>query len=205
MNYFVKTPKLLHSLYRDAVWFLPNSNNKIHLTFDDGPVPDITSKCLDILKEHKVSATFFCVGENISKNPELFTRILDEGHAVGNHSYNHLKGWKTDNSTYYENVQKCADQINSSLFRPPYGKIKRSQLKHLRNQYKIIMWDVLSADFDPKVSVEQCINNVTENTESGSIIVMHDNEKCGNKMLEALPTIIQKLKDSGFTFDVLSV
>lgn len=205
MNYFIKTPKLLHSIYRDAVWFLPNSENKIYLTFDDGPVTDITSKCLDILKEHNVRATFFCVGENIEKNPELFDRLLKEGHAVGNHSYNHLKGWKTDNQTYYDNIEKCEKITKSNLLRPPYGKIKRSQIKHLRDKYKIIMWDVLSADFDPKVSVDQCIDNVVHNTETGSIIVMHDNEKCGNKMLEALPEVIKKLNAKGFNFDVLPV
>lgn len=205
MNYFIKTPKLLHSIYRDAVWFLPNSENKIYLTFDDGPVTDITSKCLDILKEHNVRATFFCVGENIEKNPELFDRLLKEGHAVGNHSYNHLKGWKTDNQTYYDNIEKCEKITKSNLLRPPYGKIKRSQIKHLRDKYKIIMWDVLSADFDPKVSVDQCIDNLVHNTETGSIIVMHDNEKCGNKMLEALPEVIKKLNAKGFNFDVLPV
>jgi peptidoglycan/xylan/chitin deacetylase (PgdA/CDA1 family) len=205
LNYFIKTPKLLHSLYRDAVWFLPNTHNEIYLTFDDGPIPGITDQCLDILKAHKVKATFFCVGENISKNPDTFARILAEGHTAGNHSYNHLKGWKTDNVTYFENVAKCQELTQTKLFRPPYGKIKRSQLKVLKDQYSIIMWDVLGADFDPKVSVAQCTENVLKNTESGSIIVLHDNEKCGEKMLQSLPSIIQQLQEKGFNFGRLPV
>ncbi len=202
MFYFVKTPKLLHVLYEHAVWFLPNSENKIYLTFDDGPVSDITPRCLDILKEFKVKATFFCVGENVVKNKEIYQRIIDEGHVVGNHSFNHIKGWSTSNEVYFDNIAKCKDQVDSNLFRPPYGKAKRSQIARLKNEYKIIMWDILSGDFDPKISVAKVIDNVVDNTESGSIIVMHDNEKCGHKMLEALPFILEKLIAKGFKFDV---
>lgn len=194
---------MLHSFYRDAVWFLPNSENKIFLTFDDGPVDIITPKCLDILQEFEVKATFFCVGGNISKNPKIFERLKKEGHQIGHHSYNHINGWKTNNEDYYSNVEQCADLVGTSLFRPPYGKIKRSQLKTLKNSYRIIMWDVLSADFDTKVSAEQCVQNVVNNTVSGSIIVMHDNEKCGKKMLESLPTILKELKKKGFEFGLL--
>lgn len=194
---------MLHSFYRDAVWFLPNSENKIFLTFDDGPVDIITPKCLDILQEFEVKATFFCVGGNISKHPKIFERLKKEGHQIGHHSYNHINGWKTNNEDYYQNVEQCADLVGTSLFRPPYGKIKRSQLKTLKNSYRIIMWDVLSADFDTKVSAEQCVQNVVNNTVSGSIIVMHDNEKCGKKMLESLPTILKELKKKGFEFGLL--
>lgn len=200
MNYFVKTPKLLHSLYRDAVWFIPNSSNTIYLTFDDGPVSSITDRCLDILSEFNVQATFFCVGENIQRNPEIFQRIKNEGHQIGNHSFHHLNGWKTENKIYFDNIKEGETLTSTKLFRPPYGKIKRSQIKELRDHYKIIMWDVLSGDFDPKVSVEQCIKNVINNTAAGSIIVMHDNEKCGMKMLESLPTIITELKCKGYQF-----
>lgn len=202
MFYFVKTPKLLHVLYEHAVWFLPNTENKIYLTFDDGPVSDITTRCLDILKEFKVKATFFCVGENVVKNRKIFQRILDEGHAVGNHSFNHIKGWNTSNEVYFENIAQCKVHVDSKLFRPPYGKAKRSQMTTLKKDYKIIMWDVLSGDFDPKTSADKVIENVVKNTESGSIIVMHDNEKCGAKMLEALPVILEKLIEKGFVFNV---
>ncbi len=201
----MKTPKLLHSLYGDAVWFLPNTEHKIYLTFDDGPIAEITSKCLDILKTHNVKATFFCVGENVLENPDLLQRMREDGHEVGHHSHHHLMGWKTPNEVYFEDVNKCADLVGSNLFRPPYGKIKRSQVKELKKQFRIIMWDVLSADFDPKVPIEKCVKNVVNNTEAGSIIVMHDNEKCGTKMLASLPEIITQLKAKGFTFSPLSV
>lgn len=203
MNYFVKTPKILHSLYKDAVWFLPNSSNIIYLTFDDGPVPLITEKCLDILAELNVLATFFCVGENAKNHPEIVARIINDGHAIGNHTQNHLKGWKTNDQEYVKNVNLCNDFVTSKLFRPPYGKAKRSQLKLLRKDYKIIMWDVLSGDFDPKVTIERAVNNVVSKTESGSIIVMHDNEKCGEKMLEILKESIPQLLAKGFVFDAL--
>lgn len=204
MNYFVKTPKLLHSLYRNAVWFIPNSKNEIYLTFDDGPIPEITEKCLDILQEFDIKATFFCVGQNVERHPEIYNRILANGHAVGNHSYNHISGWKTELDEYLDNISKCNELVDSKLLRPPYGKIKRSQLKIVKENYTVVMWDVLSADFDPKVSTNDCIANVIDNTESGSIIVMHDNEKCGSKMLEALPTTIKLLKEKGFLFKTLS-
>lgn len=203
MNYFVKTPKILHAFYKDAVWFLPNPHNTIYLTFDDGPIPGVTDKCLAVLNEYQVKATFFCVGQNAQNNLELINRIIKEGHAIGNHTQNHLKGWKTENDTYVKNVERCNDFVNSKLFRPPYGKAKRSQLKMLANDYKIVMWDVLSGDFDPKVSVEKAIENVVNNTEAGSIIVMHDNEKCGDKMLEILPKVITELLDKGFNFQVI--
>ncbi len=204
MNYFVKTPKILHALYKDAVWFLPNSENKIYLTFDDGPIPEITEECLDLLAEFNIVATFFCVGENARKHPAILNRILAEGHVVGNHSYNHIKGWKTSDSEYIDNVKLCNEYVKSNLFRPPYGKAKRSQLKSLRKDYKIIMWDLLSGDFDPSVTVEKGVKNVVAKTESGSIIVMHDNEKCGKKMLAILKETIPQLLAKGFVFEKLA-
>ena len=190
-------------MYKDAVWFLPNSNNTIYLTFDDGPIVGVTDNCLDILNEYKVKATFFCVGQNAKNNLSLVKRITQDGHAIGNHSFNHLKGWKTDNETYINNVHQCSEYVDSKLFRPPYGKAKRSQLKSLKDDYKIIMWDVLSGDFDPNVTVEKAIDNVVSKTQSGSIIVMHDNEKCGEKMLEILPKVIAQLLEKGFNFQVI--
>lgn len=192
-------------MYRDAIWFLSNTENKIYLTFDDGPVEGITNKCLDILGDYKVKATFFCVGENVRKNPQLFDRILTEGHQPGNHSYNHLKGWKTENPVYFDNIAQCDTLVRSKLLRPPYGKIKRSQIRELKDRYQVIMWDVLSGDFDPKVTTRQIRENVIKNTESGSIIVMHDNEKCGQKMLDALPAILEELLELNFRFEVLPV
>ena len=195
---------MLHSFYKDAVWDLPNSKNEVFLTFDDGPVPGVTDAVLSILKSKGVQATFFVVGENVAKNPELFARLAYEGHQVGNHTYNHLKGWKTDKLTYLENIQKCADLVDSKLFRPPYGKIKKAQLKEVAKDYKVIMWDVLSGDFDTSNSVQNVIDNVLKNTQSGSIIVMHDNEKSADLMLAALPQIIDGLLAKGFSFGLIS-
>jgi peptidoglycan-N-acetylglucosamine deacetylase len=201
--YFVKTPAFLRQLYSRAVWHLPNSRNEVYLTFDDGPVLGITDKTLDILHDFGAKATFFCVGENVVRQPRLFERILKEGHRVGNHSFSHINGWTTDNEEYYNNVAQAQLLIPSSLFRPPYGKIKRTQLQHLSHQYSVIMWDVLSGDFDPKTSVEQIIENVIQHTTSGSIIVLHDNEKCGEKMVAALPELLTQLVNKGFSFGLL--
>jgi peptidoglycan-N-acetylglucosamine deacetylase len=201
--YFLKTPTFMRHLYARAIWQLPNDRKEIYLTFDDGPVEGITDKTLDILKHTGVRATFFCVGQNVTSNPALFQRIIDEGHHVGNHSFNHLNGWNTDNDAYYRNIAQAGELIPSSLFRPPYGKIKRVQLAQLSQYYKVIMWDVLSGDFDPKSSVDQVIDNVVKNTTSGSIIVLHDNEKCGQKMIASLPELLNLLLNKGFTFGVL--
>jgi len=202
--YFVKTPKIAQSIIKKAVWNIPNNDRKIFLTFDDGPTPSITNRALDILKEYRIKATFFCLGKQVEENPLLFQRIIDEGHAVGNHSYSHLKGWTTKNEQYLEDVRKGEAIIKSNLFRPPYGKIKRSQVNLLNPQTKIILWDVLPGDFSPSNNVEKIISNTLEAVESGSIIVLHDNAICGKKMLDALPIIIDKLKEKKYTFSAIT-
>ena len=198
--YFIKTPKIAQSILKKAVWNIPNNDRRIFLTFDDGPTPSITNQTLDILKEHKIKATFFCLGSQVEKHPELFKRIIDEGHAVGNHSYSHLKGWTTNNKIYLEDVHRGESLIDSNLFRPPYGKIKRSQVNLLSSQTKIILWDVLPGDFSLKNNVEKIVSNTLNSVESGSIIVLHDNDKCGTKMLQALPIIIDKLQEKKYSF-----
>lgn len=202
--YFVKTPKIAQSIIKKAVWNIPNNDRKIFLTFDDGPTPSITNRALDILKEYKIKATFFCLGKQVEENPLLFQRIIDEEHAVGNHSYSHLKGWTTKNEQYLEDVRKGEAIIKSNLFRPPYGKIKRSQVNLLNPQTKIILWDVLPGDFSPSNNVEKIISNTLNAVESGSIIVLHDNAICGNKMLQALPIIIDKLKEKKYNFSAIA-
>lgn len=202
--YFVKTPKIAQSIIKKAVWNIPNNDRKIFLTFDDGPTPSITNRALDILKEYRIKATFFCLGKQVEENPLLFQRIIDEGHTVGNHSYSHLKGWTTKNEQYLEDVRKGEAIIKSHLFRPPYGKIKRSQVNLLNPQTKIILWDVLPGDFSPSNNVEKIISNTLNAVESGSIIVLHDNAICGNKMLQALPFIIDKLKEKKYTFSAIT-
>jgi peptidoglycan-N-acetylglucosamine deacetylase len=208
--YLVRPSYLIKKLYSPAIWRMEKNQRKIYLTFDDGPIPEITEWVLDLLKEKNILSTFFCVGNNIKKHPELFRRILNENHSVGNHTYYHVNGWKTSNNEYIENVRSCDElfksfQTDSSkkLFRPPYGKLKQSQILMLRSQYSIIMWDVLSGDYDKKTSPEKCLKNVTEYTRNGSIIVFHDSYKAEKNLKYALPRFIDEAIKKGFEFDVL--
>jgi len=212
MNFnWVKTNTWIKKIFNNLVWDIPNSDKRIYLTFDDGPIPNVTEWVLEILKSEDIKATFFCIGDNIQKHSEVYKRILAEGHQTGNHTFNHLNGWKTETNHYIENLKLCETEYlklnteHSFLFRPPYGKIKPSQSKAIRNLgYKIIMWDVLSYDFDSTISVEKCLENVISNTEQGSIIVFHDSVKAEKNLKYALPKAIQVLKDKGFIFDVIS-
>jgi len=183
------------------MWHVPTSEKVLFLTFDDGPIPEATPWVLDILHAYGAKATFFCVGDNVRKYPDIFQRILAEGHAVGNHTFNHLKGWGTETSDYLENVERCAEMVSSPLFRPPYGKLKPSQTRLLKSQYRIVMWDVLSGDFDPKISPEKCLQNVLENVQPGSIVLFHDSVKAETRMRFALPKVLEKLKSEGWRFE----
>lgn len=198
-----KSPQIIKALYSQLIWETPNNENKIYLTFDDGPTPEVTDWTLDLLKQFNIKATFFCLGQNVEKYPKLYQRILDEGHAVGNHSYSHPSGWKTNDADYFDDIEKSQKLINSKLFRPPYGRITKSQAKHLKEQYNIIMWTVLSGDFDLKTSPEKCLENVLKNTESGAIIVFHDSKKAEPNLKCALPKAIESLLKNGFVFEVL--
>ncbi|MBA3704621.1 MAG: polysaccharide deacetylase family protein [Bacteroidetes bacterium] len=201
--YLVRPPYLLKKLYPKVIWRMDASQKKIYLTFDDGPVPGITSWVLDVLKQQQVSATFFCVGENAEKYPELFQRITDEKHSVGNHTYHHLNGWNTHTNDYLQNIQKCAEAVNSNLFRPPYGRLKKSQISSLKSQYSIIMWDVLSGDYSKTTSPEICLSNVTGAVRNGSIVVFHDSYKAQKNLEYTLPRFIEFAKSNGFEFGVL--
>lgn len=198
-----KSPKIIKALYSQLTWEIPNTENKIYLTFDDGPTPEITDWTLDILKQFNIKATFFCLGQNVEKYPKIYQRILDEGHATGNHSFSHPSGWKTNDADYFDDIERSQKLINSKLFRPPYGRITKSQAKHLKEQYSIIMWSVLSGDFDVKISPEKCLENVIKHTKSGSIIVFHDSEKAAPNLKYALPKAIENLMERGFVFDSL--
>lgn len=212
MNFsWVKTNKLIKLIFNKLIWDIPNSEKKIYLTFDDGPIPGVTEWVLDLLKEENIKATFFCIGDNIKKHPDVFKRILSEGHEIGNHTFNHLNGWKSNTNEYIENFKLCETEMlkleinNSKLFRPPYGKIKTPQSRMIRKLgYKIVMWDVLSYDFDATVSPEKCLENVISNTQQGSIIVFHDSIKSEKNLRFALPKAIKVLKEKGFVFDVIS-
>jgi len=198
------TPKTLRALYPQCFWNLPNEENKIYLTFDDGPTPELLPFILETLDKFKVTATFFCVGENITKYPALFQSILEK-HEVGNHTFNHMSGWKTPNYTYYKNLRKFNDLYETNLFRPPYGRISRTQIKHISKKFKIIMWDVLSYDYSKSTSPKKCLRNVIKNVKSGSVIVFHDNKKARKNLTYALPRCIEQLLNKGFTFDTIKL
>lgn len=201
--YLNKTPDVFKPMYKDLIWDIPNDKNEVYISFDDGPIPQATPYALDVLKEHDALATFFCIGDNVIKHPDIFQRVIDEGHQIGNHSLNHLNGWKYNDYSYIKNVLECAKVVPSTLYRPPYGKIKRTQSAALRKRFSIIMWDVISGDFDRKVSKEKCVKNVVDNTVAGSIIVFHDSYKAFEKMAHSLPLVLQQLKNKGFTFGVI--
>ncbi|UTD15594.1 polysaccharide deacetylase family protein [Tenacibaculum mesophilum] len=206
--YFIKTPRILKRLFAKYTWSFFSTQKEIFLTFDDGPIPKVTEFVLDQLHQFNAKATFFCIGDNIQKHPTVFSRIINEGHSVGNHTFNHLNGWKNSNTAYINNINKCENLLSyqkTKLFRPPYGKIKRKQAKQLlANGYKIIMWDVLSADFDPTITKEKCLQNVLRNVENGSIIVFHDSIKASDKLYYALPKVLEEFSLQGYKFKAIS-
>jgi peptidoglycan/xylan/chitin deacetylase (PgdA/CDA1 family) len=202
---WIKSLGLMKKIFSNYVWEIPNEENKVFLTFDDGPIPEITTWTLDQLKSYNAKATFFCIGDNIKKYPEIFKKVINEGHSVGNHTFNHLNGWKTSRHEYLENTEKCQSEIynlkteNCNLFRPPYGKIKPSQSKKLRKLgFQIIMWDIISYDFDATITPEECLENVLKNIKSGSIIVFHDSNKAFKNLEYTLPRTLEFLKKNGY-------
>lgn len=198
--YLVRPPYLLTRLYPKALWRADRFSRKIYLTFDDGPVEAATPLVLDMLNRYRVPATFFCVGDNVVKNRPIFERIVAEGHAVGNHSFHHVNGWNTDTKKYLQDVEDCAKLFHSDLFRPPYGRMKPAQYSALRRRYRIILWDVLSADYDAGTSKEQCLQNVLKNVRNGSVVVFHDSLKALRNMEYALPRFIEEARNRGFEF-----
>ena len=201
--YLTRTPNFIQNLFPNFTWRVPTDKKVAYLTFDDGPIPEITPWVLDQLDLFDAKATFFCVGENISKHPDVFDMVLERGHQVGNHTYNHLSGWSSDNLDYYHNVRKCAQLVKSPLFRPPYGRLKPHQVQFLQRHYQIIMWDVLSGDFDPGTTLEQCYENVMSKVRNGSIIVFHDSIKAKEKMQYTLPLVLEELSSRGYTFEFI--
>jgi peptidoglycan/xylan/chitin deacetylase (PgdA/CDA1 family) len=241
--YLIKTPLLLKKLYpKSLVWNKSRTDKSIFLTFDDGPIPIVTPWVLKTLKNFNARATFFCIGENIEKNKEIFLQLKTDGHAIGNHTFNHLKGWKTDNKVYLENFKQCQKLTQTNLFRPPYGKIKKSQIKmildmkseildvrnkmqeaslkkqdhlhdsqisNLKSQISkdspisIIMWDVLSGDFDTQLSPEKCLKNVLKHTGNGSIVVFHDSLKAWERLEYTLPKALKIWSNEGYQFKTL--
>lgn len=215
---FHRVPFFLPLLYPNLVWRMPTSENEVYLTFDDGPVPGPTDVVLEALDKYSIKATFFCIGDNVRKHPDVFNRVVTKDHQIGNHTFNHLKGWSTSVEEYVSNIKACETEIlnqhagrsdsqfsilNSKLFRPPYGRITRSQIKALP-EYKIIMWDVLSIDYNRNVSREACLKNSIAATRPGSVIVFHDSVKAERNMSYALPRYIEHLLGQGYTFKMLA-
>lgn len=196
----VRVPEAAKLVYPSIVWRMPADKKVIYLTFDDGPDPDITPQVLDILVKFNVKATFFCKGENVIVNHPVFESIVKAGHAVGNHGYKHINGWRTSTDFYVDNVETAAGYIDSSLFRPPYGKMKTRQIRILKRKYNLIGWSVMCYDFDKNTTPEQCLNNIIRNASNGSIVVMHDNKKSAANMLYALPRVIGHFSEQGFEF-----
>ncbi len=202
--YFVKSPLLLCKLYqRNEIWNIETREKVIYLTFDDGPTEEHTLWILNVLEQYRAHATFFCVGENVVRNPALFESILSNGHAVGNHTFNHMNGWKSSNEDYVANVMKAQEVIPSNLFRPPYGRIKRSQMQEIRQHFTMIFWSVLTGDFDQEITPARCLNNAVLNTRPGSIVVFHDNVKAWPNLRYALPSFLEHFSLQGFQFRVL--
>ncbi|MEE4196510.1 MAG: polysaccharide deacetylase family protein [Bacteroidales bacterium] len=193
--------RLAARIFRQLTWYFPQRKDEIFLTFDDGPTPEVTPWVLSVLKEYKARATFFCLGEKVEQYPGLFQQVIDEGHVVGNHSYSHLSGWNTRNQEYYKEICKASELIHSKLFRPPYGEITCKQIRQLKKEYHLVMWDVLSKDYDPSTLPEQCFKNVVEQSVSGSIVVFHDNLRAWKNLYYTLPRVLQYFSDKKFTFN----
>jgi peptidoglycan-N-acetylglucosamine deacetylase len=193
----------LQQLDERMIWRLPEKDSVVYLTFDDGPLPDVTPWVLDTLHHHGLRATFFCIGEHIVQNPALFERIKLEGHVVGNHTWSHPSGWTTKARSYYREVLQCEALTGTKLFRPPYGRVSNRQLNALHKRYSIVMWDVLSGDFEHGMTGDRCAHVVLRRVRPGSIIVFHDNVRSKACMMRALPLVISGLLQQGFTFRTL--
>ena len=207
--YRIKTPWWLPKLLnRQMLWKVPvGVVPTIYLTFDDGPHPIATTFILDLLKEHQAEATFFCIGKNVDEHPAIYKRIIADGHAVGNHTHNHLNGWHTPTEKYIDNILEASKRIKSLLFRPPYGRIKRAQAHMLiesKQPWKIVMWDVLSGDFDVELTPEKCLENVLKYIAPGSIVVFHDSQKAWDRMSYALPKVLDHCREKGWRLSKLS-
>jgi peptidoglycan/xylan/chitin deacetylase (PgdA/CDA1 family) len=196
--YPIKIPKFIQRFFSNYFFSLPKPEKIIYLTFDDGPIPEVTPWVLEQLAAYNAKATFFMIGDNVQKYPAIYHQVIDGNHTIGNHTFNHLNGWQTDNKMYFENVQKCAKMIDTKLFRPPYGKLKPSQAKYLRKQYKIVLWEILSGDFDKDISSERCLENVLNHAENGSIIVFHDSLKAEKHLRFVLPKVLEYFDNQGF-------
>ena len=203
MRYWIKTPRIIQLIFLSLLWRMSPARLVVYLTFDDGPNSSSTNEILKILNEENIKGTFFCIGENVVKHPEIFQKIIDKGHSIGNHSMSHINGWKVNKNKYLEDVEKASKIIKSNLFRPPFGKLNFRSTSELKKKFKIVMWDVNSGDFDKKLKSSQVVDNVLKNSRNGSVIVLHDNKKFKQCTVDALVPIIKGLKSKGFSLEAI--
>ena len=195
---------ILQMLFPSLIWNLPSKEKVIYITFDDGPHPELTPFILQELDNYNAKATFFLLGKEVDSHPSIYKDILQRNHSVGNHTYSHLNGWATKNSEYFSDIEKCHSIMNSKLFRPPFGRIKPSQIRHLKKAFKIVMWDVLSWDFHKNTSAEKCFKIVKEKTKNGSIIVFHENDKAIKNVKYCLPKMLEHFSREGYEFKAIT-
>lgn len=199
----VRLPGFVTALFKEAVWRFKDPGQVVYLTFDDGPIPEITQWVLELLEKEQVKATFFCVGENVQKYPEVYKQILEGGHSVGNHTFNHLQGFRQNDQVFFNNIEKAENYIDSDLFRPPHGLMKVSQYNYLKKKYRLIMWDLISCDYDKRVKPAKVFKNVKDFVRPGSILTFHDSEKARINLMEALPLSIKWIKEQGYRFEAI--
>ncbi len=203
--YLVKTPQVLQKLFPQFTWRIPTNEKVLYLTFDDGPIPEVTPWVLDQLRQYHAKATFFCVGHNVDKHPDIFEAVRLAGHGLGSHTYHHLNGCMVENPLYLLNVRRGAQKVGTRLFRPPYGRLRRSQGQFLQRHYQIVMWDVLSGDFDRNLKPEACLKNVVRSVVPGSIVVFHDSIKASERLYYTLPRVLEHFSAMGYRFGNLEV
>lgn len=196
-------PSIFPLIAPNVTWKVKTNDKVLYLTFDDGPHPSITPMVLGILEEYNAKATFFCVGDNVTKYPEIFNEIISKGHAVGNHTFNHIKGWQSTNQSYIDNIKKAAEVIPSNLFRPPFGRIKPSQIKLLKKDYRIIMWSILTRDYDKSLNPYTALKHLNKLTKPGDVVVFHDSEKAKENMLVMLKGMLQHFNQQQYRFKAL--
>ena len=199
----IQFPDFLRPILGRMTWRKSKQERVIYLTFDDGPIPEVTPKVLAVLDEYEVKATFFCVGENVQKHPDVYAQVLLRGHRTGNHTFNHIKGVLIPSEVYVDNVERTAQLIDSRLFRPPHGLITRSQRKALEADYEIIMWDLITHDYNKSISPQTIIKTIKRKSRNGMIVVFHDSLKAERNMLEVLPLALQFWKKEGYQFGLL--
>lgn len=197
------TPQFLYRLFPDILFRIDVDEPVVYLTFDDGPEAEVTPKVLALLAEYQAKATFFCVGKQIEKHPDLFEQIKAEGHAIGNHSFGHPSGWQMKDRDYYADIQRANELVEASIFRPPYGRMTLKQRRYLSKHYKIVLWDVLSRDFSPRLKPENCLKRVMKHVQKGSVVLFHDSLQAWPNLSYTLPRLLACLSQKGYSFEAI--